>query len=96
VKASGVAKLVSARLGLPIEITPHILRHTAATWLMQAGTDLWEAAGFLGMSPETQRDVYFTATTIPTSRRRPREAAGGPRKKETVRITVRKVGGSAK
>jgi integrase len=30
-------------------VTPHTLRHTAATWLMQAGVDKWQAAGFLGM-----------------------------------------------
>ena len=30
--------------GMP-EVTPHTLRHTAATWLMQRRADLWEAAG---------------------------------------------------
>jgi integrase len=34
------------------------MRHTAATWLMQAGTDLYEAAGYLGMSPETLWNTY--------------------------------------
>jgi integrase len=29
-------------------ITPHILRHTAATWAMQGGGDPWQIAGFLG------------------------------------------------
>jgi integrase len=37
---------------------PHIMRHTAATWQMQAGTMLAEAAGYLGMSPETLWNVY--------------------------------------
>lgn len=40
------------------DVTPHCLRHTAATWLMQQGVDIWQAAGFLGMTPETLRDVY--------------------------------------
>jgi hypothetical protein len=40
------------------QITPHKLRHTAATWLMQAGADKWEAAGFLGLSVEMLDRVY--------------------------------------
>lgn len=43
---------------LDAAVTPHTLRHTRATWLMQAGVDLWEAAGHLGMSPETLQRVY--------------------------------------
>lgn len=39
-------------------VTPHVLRHTCATWLMQRGVPLWEAAGFLQMSPETLQRVY--------------------------------------
>lgn len=38
--------------------TPHTLRHTAATWLMQNGVEIWEAAGFLGMSEQILRTVY--------------------------------------
>jgi integrase len=34
-------------------VSPHTLRHTAATWLMQNDTDPWQAAGYLGMSVET-------------------------------------------
>jgi integrase len=40
------------------KVTPHTLRHRAATWLMQAGVDKWEAAGFLGMSVEMLDRVY--------------------------------------
>jgi len=54
--ASGVRL---AKLDLKIgNVTPHTLRHTAATWLMQAGTPMWEAAGFLGMSEKTLRESY--------------------------------------
>jgi integrase len=44
--------------GLGADVTPHTLRHTAATWLMQAGVPVWEAAGFLGMSPELVEKTY--------------------------------------
>ena len=40
------------------KISPHTLRHTRTTWLMQAGVDLWEAAGALGMSPRTLETTY--------------------------------------
>jgi len=44
--------------GLSGKVTPHTLRHTAATWLMQSGTDRWQAASYLGMSVETLEKVY--------------------------------------
>ncbi len=44
--------------GLPGKVTPHTLRHTAATWLMQRGVPIWEAAGFLGMSAEVLQETY--------------------------------------
>jgi integrase len=37
---------------------PHICRHTAATWLMQAGVDKAEIAGYLGMSEKVLDEVY--------------------------------------
>ena len=42
-----------AEAGLGRDVVRHTLRHTAATWLMQAGTSPWAAAGYLGMSVET-------------------------------------------
>jgi integrase len=47
-----------ADAGLGPDVTPHVLRHTAATWLMQAGVDMWEAAGFLGMTVEMLSQRY--------------------------------------
>ena len=49
--AVGLARLTG-------KVTPHTLRHTAATWLMQRGVPIWESAGFLGMSPEVLQDTY--------------------------------------
>lgn len=46
------------KAGLEGRISPHTLRHTAATWLMQAGVSIWDAAGFLGMSPEMVEKTY--------------------------------------
>jgi integrase len=47
----------AARAGL-IGVSPHVLRHTRATWLMQAGVPIWEAAGHLGMSTEMLTRQY--------------------------------------
>jgi integrase len=40
------------------DVTPHTLRHSAATWQMQTGTDLWQAARFLGMTAEQLERTY--------------------------------------
>lgn len=48
-----------ARAGLDAAVTPHTLRHTRATWLMQSGkVSVWEAAGSLGMSVEMLERTY--------------------------------------
>lgn len=46
-----------ARAGIAAA-SPHCLRHTAATWLMQNGAPTWQAAGFLAMSEKTLLEVY--------------------------------------
>ena len=46
---TGFASCV-ADAGLRAEVTPHWMRHTCATWLMEAGVELWEAAGYTGMT----------------------------------------------
>lgn len=40
------------------DVVRHTLRHTAATWLMQAGESKYEAAGFLGMTEEMLDETY--------------------------------------
>jgi len=44
--------------GLPDDITPHWMRHTCATWLMEADAKPWEAAGYTGMTTKTLEDHY--------------------------------------
>lgn len=44
--------------GLDDSVTPHVLRHTSATWLMQAGVPIWQASGFLGMTTEILESTY--------------------------------------
>lgn len=39
-------------------VSPHVFRHTRATWGMQAGAKTWELAGFLGMTEATLINVY--------------------------------------
>lgn len=46
------------RASLDGQVTPHTLRHTRATWLMQAGVSPWEAAGALGMSLKVLESTY--------------------------------------
>jgi integrase len=49
---------VARAAGLP-DVTPHVLRHTAATWQMQLGTDPGQAAEYLGMTLKTLHDNYW-------------------------------------
>jgi integrase len=44
--------------GFDDNVIPHTLRHTAATWLMQRGVEMWDAAGYLGMSVKMLEEVY--------------------------------------
>jgi integrase len=68
-------------------VTPHVLRHTAATWLMQAGVPLWAAAGYLGMSVETLSRVY--GHHHPDYLREARDAFDRPRVANTPAKTTR-------
>jgi len=47
-----------ARAGLGPDVTPHVLRHTAASWLAMARIPIDEAADLLACDPDTLRRVY--------------------------------------
>jgi integrase len=47
-----------ARAGLGPDVTPHVLRHTKATWMAQAGVSMFEIAGILGDSIATVTKTY--------------------------------------
>jgi integrase len=46
------------RAGLGSDVTPHVLRHTKATWMAQAGVSMFDIAGVLGDSVETVTKTY--------------------------------------
>ena len=39
-------------------MTPHTLRHTAVTWLVQAGIPLWEVSQWVGLSIRMIETTY--------------------------------------
>lgn len=39
-------------------VSPHTLRHTAGTWMAQAGVDLYQIGGFLGHNQERTTELY--------------------------------------
>jgi integrase len=44
--------------GLGADVTPHVLRHTCATMLLQFGVSVYDVAGVLGASEEVVRRTY--------------------------------------
>lgn len=65
------------KAGLGGDITPHVFRHTAATWMAQSGVPLWEIAGLLGHSDATMVAKVY-AHHCPTHLRRAADALAGP------------------
>lgn len=51
-------KAACRRAGIE-DVTPHTMRHTAATWLMQNGASLSVASEYLAMSEATLRRIYW-------------------------------------
>ena len=44
--------------GIDKHVTPHTLKHTCITWLLQAGVSIWDVADFVATSPRTIQEVY--------------------------------------
>ncbi|MFO0271329.1 MAG: tyrosine-type recombinase/integrase [Gemmatimonadota bacterium] len=55
-------------------VHPHMLKHTAITWLVRAGVPLWEIAGWAQTSEQMIREVY--GHHAPDQFRRVQEAQG--------------------
>lgn len=51
-------RAIRAEAKLDKSVTPHVLRHTRATWLAQAGVDAGQAAASLGMTEEEFERTY--------------------------------------
>lgn len=68
-------RAAAIRANLP-GVTPHILRHTAATWMTQTGTPLREVAQFLGNTEKLIERVY--GHHMPDWLRGAAEALAGP------------------
>jgi len=51
-------RMARQRAGLGAEVIPYTLRHSAGTWLAQAGVDLWVIAGWLGHTQERTTELY--------------------------------------
>jgi integrase len=45
-------------VGDPERVTPHVLRHTCCSWLLQAGLSEWKVGKFVGMSPALVASTY--------------------------------------
>lgn len=73
-----------ARLGS--DVTPHVLKHTCITWMLQRGDSTWEVAGYTGTSEKIIREVYghHSPDHLPAARKRFRGRNMGQLRKETA------------
>ena len=59
---AGFARALKGSHGTPVwppeTLTPHWMRHTCATLLMENDGPVWEAAGYLGMTVEMLERKY--------------------------------------
>jgi integrase len=54
--------LAAVRRAKLARVTPHVIRHTAATWMAIAGVPISEIARFLGISERVAKNVYAKHT----------------------------------
>lgn len=62
VKPHKAFRTVRDAAGFGDDVTPHVLRHTRATWLAQAGVDTEQAAASLGLTAEEFERTYAHAS----------------------------------
>lgn len=78
VEAAGLGRFIQkgGKRVFETDVTPHVLKHSATTWLLRAGMDLWDVAGLTSTGTKTLETVYghhspeFQKTTAQAFRRR--------------------------
>ena len=56
--------------GLGPDVTPHVLRHTCASWLLWQGKTIWEVAGIIGADASTVERTYGHHQLLQDERKR--------------------------